>query len=134
MEFFSIPVNYYLDLKPDSATIRMFSAIDGSSKSVTTVFQVDELEFVDELNNTVGIKNGQPNELAVHPNPFINSINFMSIGGTFSILNSNGQLIQHGSLTTGKDNIQLDSYESGLYFLKIQDNNHKQWQKKIIKQ
>lgn len=133
-QFFSIPINYYLDLKPDSATIRMFSATDGSSKSVTTVFQVDELKFVDELNNTIGIKNEQANELAVYPNPFTNSIDFMSDGGTFLILNSNGQLIQKGSLTTGKNNIQLNSYESGLYFLKIQDNNHKQWQQKIIKQ
>ncbi|PCJ66921.1 MAG: hypothetical protein COA58_05565 [Bacteroidetes bacterium] len=133
-KFFSIPVNYYLDVTPDSATIRLFSAIDGSTKSINTVFQIDELEFVDELSNTVGITETVSDDFILSPNPFSNIVTFKCEGGVYSIFNTQGQLVKNGSLNNGENSLQLSSLNSGLYYIKIKDYNDRQWQKKIIKQ
>ncbi|MGB1038799.1 MAG: T9SS type A sorting domain-containing protein, partial [Bacteroidia bacterium] len=130
--FFSIPVTYYLPLTPDAATLRLVSANNNQTSNLGTTLYLDELEFTNELRNTVSTNDGSFENITVYPIPFENHINFNCEGGQYKISNMNGQIVANGHATNGKNKIALNHLPRGVYILTIEDNN-KKWQQKIIK-
>jgi hypothetical protein len=65
-------------------------------------------------------------QFAVYPNPARGSINLYSSedDGTYSLISIAGQTLFTGELTKGNQVIDLSSYPSDLYLLRIQTNGH----------
>jgi hypothetical protein len=131
--FFNIPVNYFLDLVPDSATIRIVSAEDGPNNSSETVLHLDELSFVNELDNRVSVANISQSNIKVYPNPFRGQITIESTGGGYVLNTMTGQEVVKGTLLSGEQRVDLKALNPGIYLLTITENNQSTWQQNIIK-
>ena len=131
--FFNLPVNYYVDLVPDSATIRIASATDLLDNSVNTALYIDELKFVNELENKVSVSERFEINPKVYPNPFENRLVVEAKGGDFTISDINGKSIQSGVLNNGKTYLTMTSLPTGIYILTIINQDKTLWHKKIIK-
>lgn len=61
------------------------------------------------------------NDARIYPNPITNNTVFIDskTEQTFSIVNLNGQSLQSGNLKKGRNNIDVNGFSSGLYFIKI---------------
>lgn len=132
-QFFSIPLTYWADQIPDSATIRLVSTINASNNSPNTVFYVDELAFVNELSNTLATSQNNMMGNAVYPNPFGNTLNITSKAGTYSIQNYLGSTIAQGLLNEGITDISTTDLPPNIYIITIKETDHNQWQTKVIK-
>lgn len=132
--FFSIPINYYVDLVPDSATIRIVSAESNKGTSSETTLYLDELAFVNELDNRVSIQDINESLYKVYPNPCRNALTLESDGGEFELLDIQGKTQLTGILQSGTSKINTQSISQGIYTLIITDNRNRKWQKRIIKQ
>jgi endoglucanase len=90
--------------------------------------------------NTVSVNDGlnnlkERNELVVIPNPTNSSLNIAlknTLPVSYSIVNSNGQLIQSGKYAGYPIDIQW--LTNGLYIITVLDNQGNQWSAKITKQ
>ena len=133
-QFFNIPLTYWADLVPDSATIRLVSSTNQANNSPNTVFYIDELSFVNELNNTLSVSENLKSEHTIYPNPFGNKLNITSKAGTYTIQNNLGSTIAQGKLSEGHTTINTSNLPANLYILYIQETNNNQWQTKLIKQ
>jgi hypothetical protein len=132
--YFSIPVTYYADLIPDSATIRLNSSINTRNNSSTTTLYLDELAFVMEQDNRASLSNLKENSTYVFPNPFNNELVLTGQITSYSILTIPGNIVQEGTLRNGTIHINTQDISPGLYILTAQDINQNQWQQKILKQ
>lgn len=130
--FFSIPVTYYADFVPDSATIRLVSSINQADNSPNTTLFVDELKFVNTIENKVSVANLERDELKIFPNPFESKLTLIAEGGSFVIADLLGRKVKQGSISSKSIQIDLTSLPSGIYTITL-TNNEQQWQKKIIK-
>ena len=75
--------------------------------------------------------------LSIFPNPATESIHFTFNGEQYpteySILSTTGKIVSLGKLN-GKNNINVSSLRSGIYFLQVADNNNQVINRKFIKQ
>ncbi len=133
-QFFNIPLTYWADLIPDSATIRIVSSTNQASNSPNTVFYIDELSFVNELNNTLSVSENLKYAYTIYPNPFGNKLNITSKAGTYTIQNNIGSILAKGELSEGNTILNTSNLPINLYILTIQETNNSQWQTKLIKQ
>jgi hypothetical protein len=131
--YFSIPVTYYADLTPDSATIRITSSVNTATNDVNTVLYLDELNFVNEENNTLGTNTLKYSESTVFPNPFNGILRIKSNGGNYTITDITGAVVATNSLNPGLTTIHTSQLPKGVYFIHTRNTNQ-QWQQKIIKQ
>jgi hypothetical protein len=130
--YFSIPVIYYADLIPDSATIRITSSVNTANNNANTALYLDELSFVQELSNTVSVYTPQLSDHSVYPIPFNDKLRLRSTGDTYSITELSGKTVAAGSLTPGLNTINTSLLPKGIYFITT-TNINQQWQQKIIK-
>ena len=130
--FFSIPVTYYADLVPDSATLRIISSVDNTPESINTALFIDDLAFVNELKNTVGVSDYSHSKNTVFPNPFHSLITLPLGSKAVQIQNSIGEKIL-SKTSLNNNSINLTHIKKGVYFITITDQNNQSWQQKIIK-
>lgn len=131
--FFNLPVNYYVDLVPDSATIRIASSTDDDNNSASTTLYIDEIKFVNELENKVSVSENTVPDPKVYPNPFENRLVVESKAGDYTVTDINGKLIQSGKLDNGKSYLTMTPLPTGVYILTIINQDKTLWHKKIIK-
>jgi hypothetical protein len=132
-EYFSIPVKYFANFIPDSATIRINASINTADNSVNTSLYLDEISFVNERENKVSISTPERGHYTIYPNPFNQEISIEAHEGEYRITDFTGKTISSGLLTQKLTTINTTLLSSGLYFLTI-TNQNQQWQQKIIKQ
>ena len=133
--FFSIPVRYYANSgSPDSAALRLISAIDGGSNSLGTTLEIDELSFVMELKNTLSTLELDSKNGSVYPNPARTNITLDATGVSYQIYSSQGVLTKAGKLMEQKTKISIQDLTPGIYNINITQKNGQIWHKKIIKQ
>lgn len=132
--FFSIPVTYYVDIVPDSATIRAVASINQANNSPNTTLFLDELSFVNTLDNKVGIDENKTTTQKVFPNPFSDNITILGQEGSYTICTLLGEEVIKGKTYSGETSINLNTLQSGVYIIRLTNTSNQQWQKKIIKQ
>lgn len=79
---------------------------------------------IDEFANTSKLNNPFPNPIS--QGDFLN----INVVGEYQIVNRLGQIVQEGGIKNGR--IPVNTNESGLYILKIQNVNNKHYTTKII--
>ena len=75
----------------------------------------------------VGIENASANQISLYPNPAIDQITVQSKGtGIYSIeiTSLNGQIIQSGNLTEMIHQIDISSFQKGVYFITIRSKDY----------
>jgi hypothetical protein len=132
--YFSIPITYYNNLSPDSATIRLLSSINQNNNSSNTVLYLDELAFVMTPDNRATIADLGSLPKAAYPNPFMSELVIHGDLENYQIRDLIGNKVAEGSLTNGVHRIDTEHIASGIYILITLDRYQKIWQQKIIKQ
>lgn len=130
--FFSIPIRYYTDAQPDSATIRLRSSLESDVGHPSTVFYIDNLELVNELKNTVGTDKTGHLPIAVYPNPATSYIHIESADGICTLTDMQGKVLVSEALQA-KHKINITNLSTGIYKLTIINKDKQVWHKKIIK-
>lgn len=75
------------------------------------------------------------NDIFLYPNP-VNDIMTLSSSfesGEYHVLDLQGQVLLQGRISSKEQSIDLSNFNSGVYFLRIQNNQGKMYTKKIIK-
>lgn len=106
------------------------SSDTNSEESFTQHQEIDSLRFVDQMGDIL---------LNAYPNP-VTKILHVTIGnydefkeGAMQLYNINGQLLRSFAVNSSHTEIDLSSYASGIYVLRLNLNGHrKEW--KIIKE
>jgi hypothetical protein len=132
--YFSIPVNYYSEISPDSATMRLVSSINTTNNSQNTTLFIDDLSFVMETDNRVSISLPLTIPFRVFPNPFKDNLTIAGNSIKYNLTNLMGTVMCSSLDFHPKHIIETSTLAAGVYILTIIDNNQKQWQQKIIKQ
>jgi hypothetical protein len=109
-----------------------FTSVDG------TVTVIDEDVLVDaEINSTVGVNSEINSSFSVYPNPTNGILNLEFgqelIEGRLSIYNSTGKEVLSQELTQNNYSLDLTSYSSGVYYIKMTSVKESITKKFIIK-
>ncbi len=110
-----------LDLGSYTITWSATDSIGNVSTCTTTIYL-----------NTVGLNEAENHSLKVYPNPGNGVFTIDSnISGNGSIFSTDGKLIQQNRINAGTQNIDLSSFNSGIYVLKV-SSEKAVYMKKII--
>lgn len=114
------PTGEYMYIRAEMATYIDYSA-------ATTIYRTN-YDIFHGMTNPIWIKwetpvSPYPNEFTIYPNPTTGSVN-LSLESThnynwYSLYNSIGQKVQEGEILTNPIPIDLSTYSSGLYTLKV---------------
>ncbi len=111
------------------------ATVDGTSPVGEIVFDLsddnsvlenDPTEIVLPSSDCLGVNDTLAQNMVMYPNPTSNSlnINLIDLNENFgySIVNMLGQVVKIGTLNNGINTITLGNLNTGLYFVKVQDN------------
>ncbi|MCF6306705.1 MAG: T9SS type A sorting domain-containing protein [Flavobacteriaceae bacterium] len=103
-------------LTTDNSTI-IFSGGEFSGDS-----EITEIGIGDDL----GVSDNLAQNIIMYPNPASELLNInITINNqdyTYSIINILGQVIREGSLNNGVNSVSINNIDTGLYFVKVEDN------------
>jgi len=101
----------------------------GGSKNGQIVFDISNLGFITSVENTF-----QKTKLNCYPNPTENIINInLDENGSFSVSNILGSKLLSASLSKGNNQIDISSFEKGIYLLEIYSANQTYKTIKVLK-
>jgi hypothetical protein len=121
--------NYRMDTYEYNATNDLIANDEYRDWNTTTTQYEDHLRYEYKCTDipTSIISTIAQNDLKIYPNPVTNNQLFIDskTEQTFSLINLNGQSLQSGNLKKGRNNIDVNGFSSGLYFIKIGNEVHK---------
>ncbi|PLW94147.1 MAG: hypothetical protein C0592_03925 [Marinilabiliales bacterium] len=109
----------------DNCEFVAFVQYDGN-KDVTQAGKVD-------LATIVGVEDRENVQLNIYPNPANDYVNIISDGsGYYEILNIAGQVVLSGQISAKLQTINTSDLNSGMYLIRVNNNNESSLQKLII--
>ncbi|MDP1725930.1 MAG: T9SS type A sorting domain-containing protein [Bacteroidota bacterium] len=129
----NVPFEYYSMATPDSAYYIFSSSIDGFNPVVGSKFIVDDFELVYSPSGIVNFD--KKLEASVYPNPSYNVLNIDFENEkmrNIDIYNSQGKLLFSKQLFYAHNLVELDTFETGIYFISIRGENNEEKQVKLI--
>ncbi len=117
-------------------TSQSFSATyDGNYAVIVTIGSCSDTSVCVPIL-TVGIPSSQEEQISIYPNPVSEELTIEISGNKetkeFEIINSIGQIVFVGNMVE-KTTVKMDSYATGIYFVKLQSGGNITY-KKIIKE
>jgi len=108
--------------------------VDNAAWSTANWTNIDSQTSFSEDCAALSIDDIEATDFNMYPNP-VNSLLTINLNekATYSLLNLNGQLLTNGTLTIGKNELNLSNFSNGLYFIRIKTSNGIVT-KKLIKQ
>lgn len=121
--YFEVPVEYNNEGTPDTLNIVFLS-------SDTSIFNVGSVLFIDSIG-LEGVNSVPENylvlEISIFPNPCSNILNVWFTQAftspiNFAIYNNRGQIVKNGFFEENENEIFLEDFESGNYFILLSKN------------
>lgn len=129
----NVPFEYYSTATPDSAYYLISSSIDGFHPMVGSKLIVDDFELV---YSSAGIVNfDQKLAASVYPNPTNNILNIDFESEkirNMDLYDSHGKILLSKQLFYAKNIVELNSFESGIYYISIRSDRNEEKQIKLI--
>lgn len=97
---------------------------------------VTDIEFRDAYNPAIAATSELIAEVNVYPNPTEDEINLddFQIGSSYTIINSDGKLVQSGHIDSPSQTLSLKDFESGTYILFVKNTDGSLVKSTFIKQ
>ncbi len=99
--------------------------------NITSALTLAEVEvYQGDVSNDISSPLGSLSEILIYPNPASNFITIQGVNGAlFELYNSQGELMLRGPIESNKHRVNINDFNVGLYFVKINDGgvitNHK---------
>ena len=103
-----------------------------ATNSVNTTYG-EVQSFTTTTEAALSIEDFEQSAVAISPNPTSDILNITSVEkANYRLLNTKGQVLKKGTLTVGKNKIDISSFAKGLYLLKIKTSKGR-FTKKVVR-